>query len=132
MKHTRIHGVLLAAAFLHLFADVAFAGGAMLCIGPNDHRAIEVGHLTQNCESLQETWTTQNSGLAGGACTDSPLHTEPEMSSKRTSWDAPASTSLVSLVGGSVPPTVDIWHPIRQSSGLSKTIRAHRSIVLII
>ena len=139
MKRTWTHRFLLFAALLHLFADVAAVGGAVFCVGPDDHRAIEFGHITPGCdapgevaESASPTTVALNAGDSCTDCTDTSLHEEAELGTKRVSWDAPPAVlaspfqpqQLVALLAERRAPAL--------RPDLSATLRAHRSIVLII
>jgi len=137
MKRTLLKHALLLAAILHLFADVAFAGGAVLCVGPNDHSAIEVGHLAADCETLAEVGALASMDEFGpgscNGCIDSPLHAEPEIASKRISSNIDAPALLAPRVL-SVQPAIQgrterLGH---NRLDLSMTVRAHRSTVLLI
>ena len=136
MKRNRTHSTLLITALFHLLVDVAFAGEAVLCVGPNDHAAIEVGHLARDCASFQEA-NVGGSGpeLAIGDstdCTDIPLHTEAEMASEDLSWDPNPPSALAFCAGSGAPLTLGSELCVGQGSDLTPTMRAHRSIVLII
>lgn len=138
MKHNRTHGILLLTALLHLLVDVAFAGGAVFCVGPNNHAAIEieVGHFARDCGPFQDAKVKgSDPELAIGDstdCTDIPLHSEAEMVCEDLSWD-PNPPSALAFSSGSGPPL----RPgselcVGQGTDLTPTMRAHRSIVLII
>ena len=67
--------LLLAIALCHLFGDMAFAGSAILCIGANDHRALEMEHLAgQGCEST----TLQSSSPIEATAPDSERRFGPK------------------------------------------------------
>jgi len=137
MKRTWKNHILLLTALFHLFADVALAGGAVLCIGPNDHAAIEMGIPAQGCEALDEARAlgaeAELSPDACTNCTDTPLHAEAELASKRISGDFDAPPALVAP--GLPTPPLDV-HGIERlvhiRLDISTTIRAHRSTVLLI
>ena len=81
MRRTK-YRLLLITALLHLFADVAFAGGAILCVGSNDHLAIEAQHaVSGDCETIEQTSEVGFTDAKSGAedCSDSPLHVEAEL-----------------------------------------------------
>jgi hypothetical protein len=139
MKRTWTHRFLLVAALLHLFADVAAVGGAVFCVGPDDHRAVEFGHITPGCDAPGEAAESAYSeaiALNGGDsctnCTDTALHEEAEIGTKRVSWDAPPAV----LASPLQPQQLAALHTERRAPAFrpdsSATLRAHRSIVLII
>lgn len=137
MKRTSTKHILLLTALLHLFADVALAGGAVLCVGPDDHAAIEIGHLAPDCEIVQEarplrTDTALESGTCSD-CTDSLLHEEAELAPRRVSDDLDAQPVLAAHVTP-VPPVGarGIERPTENRLDKSMTLRAHRSTVLLI
>ena len=137
MKRTWVRQVLLLTALIHLFADVALAGGAVLCVAPNGHTAVEIGHLAQDCETLSGARTlgpgTVFESDACADCTDSPLHEEAEMASRRISGDFDGPPALA--VHGIPVPLLEadgIERVIQNRLDISTTIRAHRSIVLLI
>jgi len=74
--------LLLMTALFHLFADVAFAGGAVLCVGSNDHFAIEsLSGVPGDCQTVEQTAESgfTNAGSGSEDCSDSPLHVEAEL-----------------------------------------------------
>lgn len=76
------HRLLLATALLHLFADVAFAGGAVFCVGADDHRAVELQHaLAAICQTAEAFDVADGATVLASAsdCKDSPLHCSPEL-----------------------------------------------------
>jgi hypothetical protein len=136
MKLNRTHSILLLTAIFHLLADVAFAGGAVLCVGANGHTEIEAGHVARDCGSFRDAEVQANDPLfANGKtsdCTDFLLHGDAEMASKDASWD-PAPPAVLTLTSGLYPVLVrgcDLH--IGLCTDLTPTMRAHRSIVLII
>ena len=136
MKLNRTHSILLLTAIFHLLADVAFAGGAVLCVGANDHAEIEAGHVARDCrlfeDAIAQAGDPQFAMGETSDCTDIPLHCDAEMASKDSSWD-PASPAVPTLALGSYPLLVrgcDLL--IGLGTHLTPTMRAHRSIVLIL
>ncbi len=127
---------LLAVALFHLFSDVAFAGGAILCVGPNDHRAVEIRHLAPDCEPAVNLATSavgidsQDGECAG--CTDSPLHSEAELGTERIEWDPTPPAVLAGSFSAQYPPALFLERTPATRLDLSTTMRAHRSIVLLI
>ena len=123
---------------IHLFADVAFAGGAVLCVGPDDHAAIEVGHLSPDCEPLRPSGLHTGIGDAYSTsgdcaeCTDIPLHSEAEMASEPLSWNPDVAAILPDVRRPDPLRYHEGEAPTVPSGGLSPTLRAHRSIVLLI
>ena len=136
MKRNRTHSILLLTALFHVLADVASAGGAVLCVGPNDRAEIEVGHLASNCEPFQDTNATgSDPAFAIGDstdCTDIPLHSDAEKASEDLSWDPDPPSALGFYLGSQPPFTRGSELYIGQGTDLTPTMRAHRSIVLII
>ena len=136
MKLNRTHSILLLTAIFHLLADMAFAGGAVLCVGANDHTEIEAGHVARDCGPFQDANLQANDPqFAIGEtsdCTDIPLHSDAEMASKDFSWD-PTSPATLTLTSRSYPLLIrgrDLH--IGLGIDLAPTMRVHRSIVLII
>ena len=137
MRRTK-YRLLLIAALLHLFADVAFAGGAVLCVGSNDHLAIEAQHaVAGDCETIEQTSEVRFTGNAqSGAedCTDSPLHVEAELVS--TSEEA-SDLNPNSLAAFGNPSKADLTQLhagyVRQrAADLTPDLRLHRTTVLIL
>lgn len=136
-RRTRIR-LLLATALLHLLADVAFAGGAVLCVGSNGHMAIEAQHaVTVLCHpELPDEAAVPTTDLVraeSGECDDRPLHSEAEFVSKtnedgNTGHAVAASTTSVSAATRPASSYLLGAH----SDRISPHIRAHRSTVLII
>lgn len=142
MKSSRSHRILLLAALLHLAAEAAAAGGAVLCVGPNDHQAIELGHSAQGCEPPDEAAAVvaHDAFAANPAadlpdcadCVDTPLHADAEMAPGR---DVQAAMPHLVLVDAAPAPPATPWTRERGDANhldLSPTMRAHRSIVLLI
>lgn len=137
MHRTWLRHLVLLTAFLHLFADVALAGGAVLCVGPNDHEVIEFGHIAPDCEALANTATRgSDTPLGPGSCSgceDRPLHDEAELASGHEpgDYDAPPALAVriipapTSLARGVVLPRLNRL----VASGI---LRAQRSTVLLI
>lgn len=137
MKRTSKQRLLLFLALFHLFSDVAYAGGAVLCIGPNDHREVESEHVADlGCRTAapQQTAAIERgaSEPSSEACIDSPLHSDEEILSQ---IDDGADLFMVGVIA----------HPrealgktgsARASSGHAPSVlpalRAHRTTVLVI
>ena len=129
------HRLLLATALLHLFADVAFAGGAVFCVGADDHRAVELQHASAAiCQTAEAFDMADGATVLASAsdCEDSPLHCSPELvgSADDGSDIAPLVVSLSSPL--SVP------GPGQSLEGLARTpisppgLRLHRTTVLLL
>jgi len=136
MQRTWVRHIILLSALLHLFVDVAVTGGAVLCVAPSDHTAVEIGHLAQGCETLYGAMASPGTVFESDACadcTDSPLHAEAEMASRRISGEFDAPPALAACVIP-IPPlgAGHIGRPVQNRLEISTTIRAHRSIVLLI
>jgi len=130
--------LLLFVAFFHLLADVAFAGGAVLCVGPDEHRAVESQYLADSgclSEELGSPYGAELSAEASDSedCTDSPLHSEAELASSAEPLpdvqDTPAAFAT--------PPIGEVVDAIRlraraRAPAISPGLRAHRTVVLII
>lgn len=130
--------LLLFVAFFHLLADVAFAGGAVLCVGPDEHRAIESQYLADSgclSEELGSSHAPELSAEASDSedCTDSPLHSEPEMASSAEPMPDVEETPAAF----STPPVGAVVDAIRlraraRAPTVSPALRAHRTVVLTI
>lgn len=130
--------LLLFVAFFHLLADVAFAGGAVLCVGPDEHRAIESQYLADSGCLSEELESPHGAELSAGTsdseeCTDSPLHSEAELAS--------SAEPLPDLEGApaafATPPIGAVVDAIRlraraRAPDVSPALRAHRTVVLLI
>lgn len=131
--------LLLATALLHLLADVAFAGGAVLCVGSNGHLAIEAQHaVTVLChpdlpDEAAAVPTTDLVRADSGECDDRPLHSEAEFVSK-TNEDGDTghavAVSTASVFAATRPASSYLLGA--RSDRISPHIRAHRTTVLII
>lgn len=138
MNHATRNRLFLLVAFFHLLADVAFAGGAVLCVGPDDHRAIESQYVADSgCVSDQPV-STRGTDLSAntsdaGECTDSPLHSEAELTSSAESVSdaesSPVAFSTPSMLADVA--AVRLRACARAPTG-SPGLRHHRTIVLII
>lgn len=139
MKRRAKHRLLLVAALVHLLADVAFAGGAVLCVGSNDHVAIEVPHAT---EAACQPGTSAGGVVHAKAftpadsegCEDRPLHSEAEFASK-SDEDLDAVQDLVATFDASLAidaPSAPRSNPRARNESLSLHLRTLRTTVLII
>lgn len=141
MKRTAKQRLLLGFALFHLLSDVAFAGGAILCVGPDDHRAIESQHISDvGCQTPATPESAQPDKLAySGAspaqsgCADSPLHEDAELVSQADD----ASNIAPALFTSGFPSELTARTPQVVASGvhvpgLSAALRAHRTTVLLI
>jgi hypothetical protein len=80
--------LLLLVALTHLLMDAGFAGGAVLCVGSDEHRAVEseiaaelgcpVGAPGASRPNGVEALPTTDP-LSSGECVDRPLHSEAEL-----------------------------------------------------
>jgi len=140
MRRKRTHSILVLTAVVHLLADMAFAGGSVLCVGPDNHAEIEVGYTARACRpavnlTLAEV-AEQDSDLAftsSPGCVDFPLHVADEMVTEDLSWDFDAPPLVATMPIASDPPSQSgPASRIGQVIGLTPTMRAHRSIVLIV
>ena len=139
MNRTARNRLLLFFAVFHLLADVAFAGGAILCVGPDDHRAIESEHLAETgCQSTSSASPgAAEFAVVGTAapddCTDSPLHSEAELVTS-TDPDHDVQPTLIASALPSTPSlaTNDVVRPRARAPDESSSLRAHRTIVLLI
>ena len=136
MRHTK-YRLLLITALLHLFADVAFAGGAILCVGSNDHIAIEAQRgVAGDCQTVEQTsevgFTDAQSNPED--CSDSPLHAEAELVSTSDEGSA-LNPDLVAALGNSFESDLTQLHAgyLRQrAADLPPDLRAHRTTVLLL
>lgn len=131
------HRLLLFTALFHLLTDLAFAGDVILCVGPNDHVAVETEHLSNSgCQRAGNTSPSDDPGAstAAGDCDDRPLHVEAEMAS--SSNDGSDTRAKTIAFAGVVRPDRLIAAPhVRQRArapDLPPGIHAHRTIVLLI
>jgi hypothetical protein len=146
MKRTRVHRFLILTALLHLCADVALAGGGVLCVGPDDHQEIEFGHFGSDCGSLKGAELMERSAefafgvrpaLEIGAedcadCTDRPLHGEAEFVSPDVSWDPTSLAGLMIRIQTAPVPLRFGGQLLERRIGLTPTARALRTTILII
>lgn len=129
---TRTHHILLLTALLHLFADVAFAGGVVLCVGPNDHREFEQSHLAgASCEAV--TASDGSTGLPSD-CSDSELHSDAEIASANQddSVPAPVFVALPSVFQAAVPTRTASSLPFARAPDLAPALLGHRTTVLLL
>lgn len=136
MTRTTTQRLLLCAALLHLFADVAYAGAAILCVGPNEHRAIETEHpLAQGCPSQPTSDAAGFSNASStGDCIDSPLHSEAELVSSSTDTCDGVSSAATLSVALEAERLALARLPRAQARDpdLPPELRAHRGTVLLL
>lgn len=137
MNRTGRNRLLLFVALFHLLSDVAFAGGAILCVGPNDHRAIESEHLAEaGCQTTSAASSSSlalTEGAAAEDCTDSPLHSEAEfVSSADQNPDVQPTAAASVLPSCPSLAAIDTVRPRARAPDESSSLRAHRTIVLVI
>jgi len=137
MNRTARNRLLLFFAVFHLLSDVAYAGGAILCVGPDDHRAIESEHLAeagcQNGSAASSPNLAVMEGAASEDCTDSPLHTEAELVTSSDPDPDFQPTVVASSVASSLSlATIDVVRPRARAPDESTSLRAHRTVVLLI
>ena len=138
MRRTK-YRLLLITALLHLFADVAFAGGAILCVGSNDHLAIEVEHSspggcqTASDSNLFEVDVADDSSQTED-CVDRPLHSEAELlsSSEDASDLIPNVIAIDDHLYGFDLDSVRLSCSIQRGPSLAADLRAHRTTVLLL
>ena len=122
-------------------AEGAFAGAAILCVGPGDHRAVESQHATDvGCSSeSQEPLSRQAAaGFSTGDpltsdCTDSPLHSEAELVSSHS--NGVGTPVAIAIVPTDLRPPVDrgsLVRPRARAPDATAAYRAVRTTVLII
>ncbi|MBW2270721.1 MAG: hypothetical protein JRH16_19320 [Deltaproteobacteria bacterium] len=137
MRRAQTRHLLLLIALLHLAVDVAFAGGVVICVGPDDHRALESEHISRlGCEASSLL------GEAGHAaadfsprdCSDSPVHSEAEMVSRE---EDPAAF-VVWRVALPIPLELDAplagttLGVLARAPALAPGLLAHRTTVLLL
>ncbi len=140
MNRTTRNRILLAFALLHLLADVAFAGGAVLCVGSDDHRAVESQYLAdlgchgENPSQPDSTAPSVSDAVEqSGDCTDSPLHSEAEFfAASDRAPDAPAGLVHAAFDQHLASADAARLRPSARTASESSTLRAHRTVVLII
>ena len=141
MNRTVGNRLFLLLALAHFLTDAGFAGAVVLCVGPNDHRAIESQHtLDAGCRSelsgvpsLQDVPGLSATDPLSSDCVDSPLHSEAELiSSKTQGGDAPPA---VAIVPTGLRPCVGRISHVRPRARAPDETAAHRAVrttVLII
>lgn len=137
MNRTVRNRLLLFLSVFHLLSDVAYAGEAILCVGPDDHRAIESEHLVEvGCENGTTASLPSLSVMAGAAsenCTDIPLRTDAELfTSSDPSPDFQPLVVASSFASTLFLPTRNVVRPRARAPAESTSIRAHRTVVLLI
>jgi hypothetical protein len=138
MNRTTRNQLLLIFALFHLLADVAYAGAAVLCVGPDDHRAIESEHIVETgCQASKKS-APLGAGItnripSSGDCSDSPLHSEAELVSSfdRSPGTTPAVAALVPSASPAATSTTLVLARARAPAETT-ALRAHRTTVLII
>lgn len=133
MRRTRTRYILLLVALLHLVADAAFAGGVVLCVGPNDHRALETGHLG-GCEVSTPKRDLAQLDTLPSDCSDSAVHSDPELVNENEDASKVAAPLLALF---SSPPADRFLagsehRGHRRSPGLPPGLSLHRSTVLLL
>jgi hypothetical protein len=141
MNRTVGNRLFLLLALAHFLTDAGFAGAAVLCVGPNDHRAVESQHtLDARCPSesstppgLRELPGLSTADRLSSDCTDSPLHSEAELvSSKSHDTDPPAQVAVVQT---DLPLSVTAFSHVRpraRAPAETAAFRAVRTTVLIV
>lgn len=127
--------LLLATALLHLFADVAFAGGAVFCVGTNDHRAVELQHASVAVCQTADAFDVADAAavLASTSdCEDTPLHCSPELvgSADDGSDIAPTVVALASQLSSPSPERA-LGGSVRTSIS-PPGLQLHRTTVLLL
>lgn len=133
MTRTKTRHILLLVALLHLVADVAFAGGAVLCVGPDDHRALETEHLGGCDEPAFERDVAQLDSLQE-ECDDTEVHSDPELVSENDQASK-VPAPLLALVSSPPRHTVaesPVLSAFQRSPGLPPGLSALRTTVLIL
>lgn len=141
MNRTVGNRLFLLLALAHFLADAGFAGAVVLCVGPNDHRAVESQHtLDARCPSESSTSRSLRDfpGLStadrlSSDCTDSPLHSEAELvSSKTQSADAPPAVAVIPTDLRPVVGRIPHVRPRARAPAETAACRAVRTTVLIV
>ena len=137
MKHSRRNRLLLLVAVVHLVADTVFAGDMVLCVGVNDHKAIEAVHLDTACP-MTATNQRDRAGLRSidttpVDCSDQLVHAaSAEMVSEHadgSQLEAPAV--LLSSPRGETYAQAS-FPPGAASRSAPPALQSHRTIVLLI
>ena len=139
MRRVRTHHLLILVAMLHLLADAALAGEAVLCVGADDHQEIEAGHTGVLCHPA-EAESRNPTGLqaaesAPDDCTDRLLHSaSAEMTSEHSDGSdlEPPALSLPSLAGEANLLEFSSLRAAGSSDPPPPGLVAHRTIVLLI
>lgn len=136
MNRTARNQLLLVFALFHLLADVAYAGAAVLCVGADDHRAIESEHVSEaGCEASEESAPlgarVMETAPSPGDCSDSPLHSEAELvSSHRSTADFAPAVIVLAPFESIVVTSNTLVRPRARAPAEPKALRAHRTTVL--
>lgn len=131
----------LLLALAHFLTDAGFAGAAILCIGSDDHRAVESQHAgDRGCPSKSSgpSSTREVAGLSladplANDCVDQPLHSDAELvSSQPQSADSPPAVGVaLAPVRASIEP-IPNFRPRARAPDETAAYRAIRSTVLIV
>ena len=138
MNRNSRNRLLLFFALFHLLSDVAYAGAAVLCVGPDDHRAVESKHAVEaGCQKFDES-APLGVDVTGRArpsseCSDRPLHSEAELRSSHPSPTDPPSFVLAFAPAETLADSSNTLIRARARAPADSTaLRAHRTTVLII
>lgn len=129
--------LLLCLALVHLFSDAAYAGGAVLCVGPDDHREVESEHVADlGCQTAAQQEPEQVGPGTGESpsetCVDSPLHSDAEIVSQIDDGsDLGIAGAIVHPSEGVRKNTAPLASLVRAPDVLP-ALRAHRTTVLVI
>jgi hypothetical protein len=133
--------LLLLLALAHFLMDAGFAGGAVLCVGTGDHRAVESAvaaslgcPATASGDALpHEAGAFSTADRLSDKCVDRPLHSDAELvSSQPESADSPP---IVGIVAPVVPPAtrrISTIRPGARAPDETAASRAVRTTVLIL
>jgi hypothetical protein len=119
---------------------VAFGGGAVLCVGPNDHRAVESQHLADlGCQSFNapEAQTSKvaysKRSPAPSECADSLLHSDAELVSQTDDASGVGRAILALRLPLEFDAGIALLVRSRaRAPDLPPALRAHRTTVLLI
>ena len=141
MNRIFLNRLLLLLALSHFLTDAGFAGGAVLCIGADDHRAVE-SEVSANlgCASTSAGASTEGevAGLSAAAplsadCVDRPLHSEAELvSSQPHGVNAPPAAAIFPTTTLPSVESASCVRPRARAPSQTAAYRAVRTTVLIV
>jgi hypothetical protein len=132
------HRIVVVAAILHLFAEAGIAEGLIVCVGADEHRAVEQEHAINGCSEANgatEQGRAESLELAGsGDCSDTILVSRCTelLSHAPDGSEAGPAAILISAAPGPSTSFGLISRPLLTSSGSSSGLESLRSVVLVL